>query len=151
MKPSATIFIYTALAREIRYHAISKGYNIEVPDFGDLSRTMYQELRRQVLNSYGTFKSLTEKIDSIFDELDALLKKHLKAEDIKLYHQTGEQIVQVTSIEKEVNTKSKEKLLKLVSMLDAAYLFAVDPADKLKTTEKIIQHIQNNKIVANGN
>lgn len=151
MKPAISILVYMALAYEIRWHAMSRGYNIEIPDFYDLSRTKYQELRRQTLYFYGKPELLKSKIDEVLSESDHLLEKHLKAEDIKLYHQTGDQISRLINIEKDVNAKSKEKLLKLVSMLDAAYLFAVDPADNLKTEETIIRYIQGNKIAANGN
>jgi len=149
VKPATTVFIYAALAMELRYHAMTKGYNIEVPAIYDLSRTRYQSLRNNVLYYYNNYDLLAVTVDSVMEKLDYLLEKNLTTERIELYRETGRQVAKMTRIESADKYK-EEKILKIIAMLDAAYLFAIDPADNLKTEEVIARHIQDNKIIANG-
>lgn len=146
-KNGMSLFIYISLAHEIRYHALNRGYDIRIPEYTNLSRIEYQKLRRQVLYFYGEPDLLTNKIDDVLRAVDFLLKGHLKAEDIELYHQIGNQIAQLINIEKDINKQSKEKLLKLVSMLDAAYLVAVTPSHDLLTEKTVNEYAQQNQAI----
>ncbi|MGB9500147.1 MAG: hypothetical protein ACKVE4_10470 [Dissulfuribacterales bacterium] len=140
VKPEITVLLYAALSREIRYCAMTKGYNIEAPNIYDLSRTKYQELRKQTLYHYSKIRSLDKSVNTILERLKCLLEQNFETKQVEFFYETGEQIAQIINVSK--NKKVKKPLIKLISMLDAAYLFAVNPASNIKKTEEQSTHIK---------
>jgi len=128
---------------------MTKGYNIETPDIHDLSRIKYQELRKQTLYHYGKIRLLNKSVNDVLERLNILLEQNLGIKQMEFFYETGEQIAQITNISE--NKEIPEPLVKLISMLDAAYLFAVNPASETKKPEEIKQCLQYKENTTNGN